>query len=42
VGRQSRLQRPIGQFFVERGLIAEREFEELRRQIVRHNLRHYV
>jgi hypothetical protein len=42
VGRQTRLQRPIGQFFVERGLIVEPEFEELRRQIVRHNLRHYV
>jgi hypothetical protein len=42
VGRQSRLQRPIGQFFVERGLIVEPEFDELRRQIVRHNLRHYL
>jgi len=42
VGRQTRLQRPIGQFFVERGLIVEPEFDELRRQIVRHNLRHYV
>jgi hypothetical protein len=42
VGRQTRLQRPIGQFFVERGLVAEPEFDEFRRQIVRHNLRHYV
>lgn len=42
IGRQTRLQRPIGQFFVERGLIGEEEFEDLRRQIVRHNLRHYV
>jgi hypothetical protein len=42
VGRQSRLQRPIGQFFVERGLLVEPEFDELRRQIVRHNLRHYL
>jgi hypothetical protein len=42
VGRQVRLQRPIGQYFVERGLIGEHEFEDLRRHIVRHNLRHYV
>lgn len=42
VGRQARLQRPIGQFFVERGFIREHEFDELRREIVRHNLRHYV
>lgn len=42
VGRQARLQRPIGQYFVERGLVGEHEFEELRRQIVRHNLRHYL
>jgi len=42
VGRQTRLQRPIGQYFVERGVIAEHEFEQLRREIVRHNLRHYV
>lgn len=42
VGRQTRLQRPIGQYFVERGLIGEHEFEDLRRQIVRHNLRHYT
>jgi hypothetical protein len=42
IGRQARLQRPIGQYFVERGLIQEHEFEDLRRQIVRHNLRHYV
>ena len=41
VGRQVRLQRPIGQYFVERGLVDEQEFEDLRRQIVRHNLRHY-
>lgn len=42
VGRQTRLQRPIGQFFVERGLVGESEFEDLRRLIVRHNLRHYL
>ncbi|HSM91779.1 MAG TPA: J domain-containing protein [Anaeromyxobacteraceae bacterium] len=42
IGRQVRLQRPIGQFFVERGLVGEHEFDDLRRQIVRHNLRHYV
>jgi hypothetical protein len=42
VGRQTRLQRPIGQYFVERGIIAELEFDDLRRQIVRHNLRHYL
>lgn len=42
VGRQVRLQRPIGQYFVERGLIGEHEFDDLRRQIVRHNLRHYL
>ncbi len=42
VGRQTRLQRPIGQFFVERGLVAEPEFEDLRRQVIRHNLRHYL
>jgi hypothetical protein len=42
VGRQTRLQRPIGQFFVERGVLREDQFEQLRRDIVRHNLRHYV
>jgi hypothetical protein len=42
VGRQTRLQRPIGQYFVERGVIGEEEIEGLRREIVRHNLRHYV
>jgi hypothetical protein len=42
VGRQVRLQRPIGQYFVERGILGEHEFDELRRQIVRHNLRHYA
>ncbi|HSN13799.1 MAG TPA: molecular chaperone DnaJ, partial [Anaeromyxobacteraceae bacterium] len=42
IGRQTRLQRPIGQYFVERGFIGEHEFEDLRRQIVRHNLRHFA
>lgn len=42
IGRQARLQRPIGQYFVERGLVGEHEFEELRRQVARHNLRHYL
>jgi hypothetical protein len=42
IGRQARLQRPIGQYFVERGFIGAHEFEDLRRQIVRHNLRHFV
>lgn len=42
IGRQLRLQRPIGQFFVERGLVGEHEFEGLRREIVRHNLRHFA
>ncbi len=39
LGRQLRLQRPIGQFFVERGLIERDEIDPVRRRILRHNSR---
>lgn len=37
LGQQLRLQRPIGRFFVEHGLIAEDEVDGVRRRIIRHN-----
>lgn len=37
LGRQLRLQRRIGEFFVERGYIEPGEIDELRRRIWRHN-----
>jgi hypothetical protein len=39
LGHQLRLQRPIGQYFVERGILEADEFEALLRRIVRHNVR---
>jgi hypothetical protein len=39
LGRQLRLQRPIGQFFVERGLVEDAELEAVRRSMLSHNLR---
>ena len=39
LGRQLRLQRPIGRFFVERGLVAEAELEAARHGLLSHNLR---
>jgi len=38
LGRQLRMQRRIGEFFVEQGLIQEREIDEIRRRILRHNV----
>jgi hypothetical protein len=37
LGHQLRLQRPIGQFFVERRMLDADEIEEIRRRILRHN-----
>jgi hypothetical protein len=39
LGQQLRLQRPIGQFFVERGLIDAGDIDLVRRRILRHNAR---
>jgi hypothetical protein len=39
VGQQSRLQRPIGQYFVERGLLDPEDIEVVRTRILRHNSR---
>ncbi|BDG08511.1 J domain-containing protein [Anaeromyxobacter paludicola] len=39
LGRQLRLQRPIGQFFVERGLLDDDDLELLRHRMFSHNLR---
>jgi hypothetical protein len=39
VGQQSRMQRPIGQYFVERGLIDPADVEPVRTRIIRHNSR---
>jgi hypothetical protein len=39
VGQQSRMQRPIGQYFVERGLIDPADVELVRTDIIRHNSR---
>lgn len=40
LGRQLRLQRRIGTFFVERGLLAEEDLHEARRRLSRHNASH--
>jgi hypothetical protein len=40
LGQQLRRQRPIGQFFVERGLILPSDVEVVRRAVLRHNARH--
>jgi hypothetical protein len=37
LGQQLRLQRPIGRFFVERGIVEPGEIEGIRRRILRHN-----
>lgn len=39
LGRQRRFERPIGRFFVERGVLAEEEIEDVRAAIFRHNAR---
>ena len=39
LGRQLRLQRRIGQYFVDRGLLGAEELDELRARMLRHNLR---
>jgi hypothetical protein len=40
VGQQARLQRPIGQYFVERGLLDADDIELVRARILRHNARY--
>jgi hypothetical protein len=40
LGQQLRLQRPIGQFFVERGILEPDDIELVRRRILRHNSRY--
>jgi hypothetical protein len=37
LGRQRQLQRPIGRYFVERGLVGEAELDEARGAVLRHN-----
>ncbi|HET8538770.1 MAG TPA: J domain-containing protein, partial [Anaeromyxobacter sp.] len=39
LGQQLRSQRPIGQYFVERGLLGPDDIEAIRHRIVRHNVR---
>lgn len=39
LGRQLRMQRRIGDFFVERGYIEASEIDDIRRRILRHNVR---
>jgi hypothetical protein len=39
LGQQLRLQRPIGQYFVERGLVTEPELDDARAVIFHHNAR---
>jgi len=39
LGQQLRMQRPIGEFFVERGLVEPDEIDAIRRRILRHNVR---
>lgn len=39
LGRQLRLQRPIGEFFVERGILDPADVEAVRRRMLRHNAR---
>jgi len=40
LGQQLRMQQPIGQFFVERGIIEPEEIDAVRRRILRHNSAH--
>ena len=40
LGQQLRQQRPIGQFFVERGILDAEDIELIRRRILRHNTKH--
>ena len=40
LGQQLRLQRPIGRYFVERGLVDEGTLDDARVAVFRHNLRH--
>jgi len=40
LGTQARLQRRIGQYFVERGLIEEAEIQALQAAVFRHNSRY--
>ncbi len=40
LGQQLRMQRPIGQFFVERGILEPDEIDSVRRRILRHNARY--
>ncbi len=40
LGQQLRRQRPIGQYFVERGMLGPDDVEEIRRRILRHNTHH--
>jgi hypothetical protein len=39
LGRQAALHRPIGRYFVERGLVDDEDLEEIRVRIARHNSR---
>jgi hypothetical protein len=39
LGQQLRWQRPIGQYFVERAILAPDDVEEVRRRVARHNTR---
>ncbi|HEX9052140.1 MAG TPA: molecular chaperone DnaJ, partial [Anaeromyxobacter sp.] len=39
LGQQLRWQRPIGQYFVERGILEPGDVEDVRRRITRHNTR---
>jgi hypothetical protein len=39
LGRQAALDRPIGRYFVERGLVDAADLDELRVRIARHNAR---
>ncbi len=38
LGRQRQLQRPIGEFFVERGIIEANEIPSIRQAVIQHNL----
>ncbi len=39
LGRQLRMQKRIGEFFVEHGFIEASEIDDIRRRILRHNVR---
>jgi hypothetical protein len=40
LGQQLRLQRPIGRYFVERGLVNDGDIDAARAAVFRHNARH--